>query len=151
MLFGSKKERMSVILFYILRGCFSSFWLIPIPIRSDSFDSIQQAENDGKVDMHDQGSRYLLPASFTGSPRYMKNMYLDAMAVCKYFGFPDLFITFTCNPKWPEITRYLEPRNLTADDRPEIIGRLFKGKLDSLMLDLTDKQLLGKTVACEFY
>uniref|UniRef100_A0A0D3DMZ3 ATP-dependent DNA helicase n=1 Tax=Brassica oleracea var. oleracea TaxID=109376 RepID=A0A0D3DMZ3_BRAOL len=127
-----------------MRQC---FWLIPIPIRSDSFDSIQQAENDGKVDMHDQGSRYLLPASFTGSPRYMKNMYLDAMAVCKYFGFPDLFITFTCNPKWPEITRYLEPRNLTADDRPEIIGRLFKGKLDSLMLDLTDKQLLGKTVA----
>ncbi|CAN6989007.1 unnamed protein product [Brassica oleracea var. botrytis] len=120
-------------------------------LQSDSFDSIQQAENDGKVDMHDQGSRYLLPASFTGSPRYMKNMYLDAMAVCKYFGFPDLFITFTCNPKWPEITRYLEPRNLTADDKPEIIGRLFKCKLDSLMLDLTDKQLLGKTVACEFY
>ncbi|CAN6894805.1 unnamed protein product [Brassica oleracea var. botrytis] len=154
--FRSARERFSTnpeetLHMRIVSSCFSSFWLIPIPIRSDSFDSIQQAENDGKVDMHDQGSRYLLPASFTGSPRYMKNMYLDAMAVCKYFGFPDLFITFTCNPKWPEITRYLEPRNLTADDRPEIIGRLFKGKLDSLMLDLTDKQLLGKTVACEFY
>ncbi|CAN6893335.1 unnamed protein product [Brassica oleracea var. botrytis] len=119
-------------------------------LRSDSFDSIQQAENEGKIDMHDQGSRYLLPASFTGGPRYMKNMYLDAMAVCKHFGFPDLFITFTCNPKWAEIIRYLEPRKLTADDRPEIICRLFKCKLDSLMMDLTDKQLLGKTVACEF-
>ncbi|XP_013691111.2 uncharacterized protein LOC106395105 [Brassica napus] len=116
-------------------------------LRSDSFDSIQQAENEGKIDMHDQGSRYLLPASFTGGPRYMKNMYLDAMAVCKHFGFPDLFITFTCNPKWAEIIRYLEPRKLTADDRPEIICRLFKCKLDSLMMDLTDKQLLGKTVA----
>ncbi|RID45882.1 hypothetical protein BRARA_I02576 [Brassica rapa] len=74
-------------------------------------------------------------------------MYLDAVAVCKHFGFPDLFITFTCNPKWPEITRYLEPRKLTADDRPESICRLFKCKLDSLMMDLTAKQLLGKTVA----
>ncbi|CAG7862632.1 unnamed protein product [Brassica rapa] len=118
-------------------------------LRSDSFDSIKQAENDGKIDMHDQGSRFLLPASFTGGPRYMKNMYLDAMAICKHFGFPDLFITFTCNPKWPEITRYLEPRKLTADDRPEIVCRLFKCKLDSLMADLTDKELLGKTMAGE--
>ena len=120
-------------------------------LRSDSFDSIKQAEYDGKIDMHDQGSHFLLPASFTGGPRYMKNMYLDAMAICKHFGFPDLFITFTCNPKWPEITRYLEPRKLTADDRPEIVCRLFKCKLDSLMADLTDKELLGKTMACEFF
>ena len=120
-------------------------------LRSDTYDSTKQAENDGKIDMHDQGSRFILPASFTGGPRYMKNMYLDAMTICKHFGFPDLFITFTCNPKWPEITRYLEPRKLTADDRPEIICRLFKCKLDSLMMDLTDKQLLGKTVACMFY
>lgn len=41
-------------------------------LRSDSFDSIKQAENDGKIDMHEQGSRFLLPASFTGGPRYMK-------------------------------------------------------------------------------
>ncbi|XP_048627521.1 uncharacterized protein LOC125596417 [Brassica napus] len=116
-------------------------------LRSDSYDSIQQSGNAGKEDMHDQGSRFLLPASFTGGPRYMKNNYLDAMAICKYFGFPDLFITFTCNPKWPEITRYLQQRRLTADDRPDIIGRIFKIKLDSLMIDLTDKELLGKTVS----
>ncbi|KAF8112811.1 hypothetical protein N665_0061s0020 [Sinapis alba] len=61
-------------------------------LRSDSFDSIQH--------------RFLLPATFVGGPRYMKNMYLDAMAIFKYFGFSNLFITFTCNPKWPEIIRY---------------------------------------------
>ncbi|CAN6932684.1 unnamed protein product [Brassica oleracea] len=42
-------------------------------LRSDSYDSIQQAGNAGKKDMHDQGERFLLPASFTGGPRYMKN------------------------------------------------------------------------------
>ncbi|KAF8115382.1 hypothetical protein N665_0028s0044 [Sinapis alba] len=113
-------------------------------LRSDTYDSIQQAENAGKTDMHNQGSRFFLPASFTGGARYMKNMYLDAMAICKHFGFPDLFLTFTCNPKWPEITRYLHPRNLTAEDRPDILGRMFKIKLESLMTDLTDKQLLGR-------
>ncbi|XP_048599584.1 uncharacterized protein LOC106373031 [Brassica napus] len=116
-------------------------------LRSDSFDSIQQSENYGKIDMHDQGSRFLLPVTFVGGPRYMKNMYLDAMAICKYFGFPDLFITFTCNPKWPETTRYLQPRKLSPDDRSDILCRIFKCKLDSLMDDLTEKELLGKTVA----
>ncbi|KAF8087309.1 hypothetical protein N665_0591s0013 [Sinapis alba] len=105
------------------------------------------AGNAGKKDMHDQGERFLLPASFTGGPRYMKNNYMDAIAICKYFGFPDLFIALTCNPKWSEITRYLQKRNLIADDRPDIIGRIFKIKLDSLMIDLTDKELLGKTVS----
>ncbi|XP_056855869.1 uncharacterized protein LOC108836073 [Raphanus sativus] len=116
-------------------------------LRSDSYDSIKQAENNGQVDMNDQGARFFLPASFTGSPRYMKNNYLDAMAVCRHFGFPDLFITFTCNPKWPEITRYLTQKNLNTEDRPEIISRVFKMKLDSLMTDLTDNEILGKTVA----
>ncbi|CAN7029443.1 unnamed protein product, partial [Brassica rapa subsp. trilocularis] len=116
-------------------------------LRSDSYDSIKQSENKGKVDMNDQGSRFVLPATFTGSPRYMKNNYLDAMAICRHFGFPDLFITFTCNPKWPEITRYLTQHNLNTEDRPEIISRVFKMKLDSLMTDLTDNEILGKTVA----
>ncbi|CAN6818925.1 unnamed protein product, partial [Brassica oleracea] len=120
-------------------------------LRSDSYDSLKESESAGKVDMHDQGSAFVLPASFTGGPRYMRNNYLDAMAICKHFGFPDLFITFTCNPKWPEITRYLKKRNLKAEDRSDIICRMFKMKLDSLMSDLTKKNLLGKTVSCELH
>ena len=119
-------------------------------LRSDSFDSLKQSENAGKIDMHEQGTEFVLPASFTGGPRYMKNNYLDAMAICKHFGFPTLFITFTCNPRWPEITRYVKERNLDANDRPDILSRIFKIKLESLMDDLTKKHLLGKVVACEF-
>ncbi|CAN6895753.1 unnamed protein product [Brassica oleracea] len=116
-------------------------------LRSDSYDSIKKSENAGKVDMSDQGSEFVLPASFTGSPRYMKNIYLDAMTVCKHFGFPDFFITFTCNPKWPEITRYVKSQKLKAEDGSDIVCRIFKMKLDSLMDDLTKKNLLGKTVS----
>lgn len=27
----------------------------------------------------------------------------DGIAICRVYGPPDLFITFICNPKWPEI------------------------------------------------
>ncbi|CAN7016955.1 unnamed protein product [Brassica rapa subsp. trilocularis] len=118
-------------------------------LRSDSYDSIKDYENAGKVDMSDQGSEFVSPASFIGSPRYMKNLYLDAMTVCKNFGFPDLFITFTCNPKWSNITRYVKSQKVKAEDRSDIVCRIFKMKLDSLMDDLTKKNLLGKTVSCK--
>ncbi|KAF8087130.1 hypothetical protein N665_0598s0014 [Sinapis alba] len=97
--------------------------------------------------MEEQGKEYMIPATFTGGPRYMKNKYLDAMAICKHFGFPDLFITFTCNPKWPEITRYVNVRKLKSEDQPEIMSRMFTIKLDSLMDTLTKKKILGKTVS----
>jgi hypothetical protein len=41
----------------------------------------------------------ILPPSFTGSRRYMHARYLDAMALLKEHKHPDLFITFTANPK----------------------------------------------------
>jgi hypothetical protein len=44
-----------------------------------------------------------LPSSFTGGPRQMHKLYQDGMAIVRVFGKPDLFITITCNPKWPEI------------------------------------------------
>uniref|UniRef100_A0A0D3E6N4 Helitron helicase-like domain-containing protein n=1 Tax=Brassica oleracea var. oleracea TaxID=109376 RepID=A0A0D3E6N4_BRAOL len=91
-------------------------------LHEHSYDSIKESENAGKVDMNEQGTEFTLQASFVGSPRYMKNCYLDAMAICKHFGFPDFFITFTCNPKWPEITRYVKARKLKAEDRSDIIS-----------------------------
>ncbi|GJY09223.1 ATP-dependent DNA helicase PIF1-like protein [Tanacetum coccineum] len=39
-----------------------------------------------------------------GGPRYMMQNYQDAMAICRTYGNPDMFITFTSNPKWSEIS-----------------------------------------------
>ena len=52
-----------------------------------------------------RGKRIILPSSFTGGARYMMQNYQDAMAIYRWAGFPNLFITFTCNPKWPKIIR----------------------------------------------
>jgi hypothetical protein len=81
----------------------------------------------------------------------MDGLYFDGMAISAAVGFPDLFITFTCNPNWPEIRRLLSNRNLKPQDRPDIISRVFKIKFDELMRDLTKKHLLGKVVACKSY
>jgi len=118
-------------------------------IRCDNLNSIKEAANSGVTNLEDEGNQLLILKSFTGGPRYMVQSYYDAMAICKHYEFPDLFITFTCNPKWPEITRYVKERGLTVEDRLDIVARIFKIKLDSLMHDLTEKKMLGKTVGCK--
>ena len=89
----------------------------------------------------------ILPSSFTGGARYMHQNYLDAMSLCKWFGYPDFFITFTCNPKWPEITRFLKDTKLKPEDMPDILCRIFKIKLNALMKDLKQKAVFGKVQA----
>ena len=49
------------------------------------------------------GKRFILLSSFTYSPRHMMQQYQDAIANLHWKGSPDLFITFTYNPKWMEI------------------------------------------------
>ena len=39
------------------------------------------------------------------------------MAVIKKYGKPDLFITFTCNPKWREAVENLNPGESAIDDQ----------------------------------
>ena len=116
-------------------------------LRYLNYSKFLAAASDGFSSLPIEGNHIIIPSSFTGGPRYRHQMYLDAMSICKYFGFPDLFITFTCNPKWPELTRYFKKYNLKSEDRPDLCCRLFKIKLDSMMDDLTKKQLLGKTVS----
>jgi len=75
----------------------------------------------------------------------MGQLYQDAMArVCK-FGKPDLFVTFTYNPKWKEIIDVLLLRQ-TTKDRPKLVTRVFNLKLDALFKDIKDN-VLGNVIA----
>jgi len=51
--------------------------------------------------------RIILPSTFTVGPHHMVQNYQDAMAICRWVGCPDVFVTFTCNPQWLEIKRAL--------------------------------------------
>jgi hypothetical protein len=72
-------------------------------------------------------------------------LYQDAMAMVRKLGKPDLFITFTCNPRWPEIRDALLPGQ-QPNDRPDLIARVFRIKLQELLTDLIKRQVLGRVV-----
>jgi len=79
----------------------------------------------------------------------MNALYQDAMTIVRNFGKPDLFVTFTCNPQWPEVLRELLPGQ-TPSDRPDVVVRIFHIKLKALLHDIIgkgDKGVLGKVVA----
>jgi hypothetical protein len=72
----------------------------------------------------------------------MAQNYRDSMSTVRRFSKPDLFIiSFTYNPKWPEITRELF-NNQLASDRPSLCARIFNLiKLKELLDDITKKHI----------
>ena len=110
-------------------------------LRSDVYNGLTDALRQGDVDPANLGKRVILPSSFTGSERYMQHVYQDSMAIVRHFGKPTFFITFTANPKWPEITEHLLPGQ-QPNDRPDLITRVFFLKVKELLADLRN-DLLG--------
>lgn len=92
------------------------------------------------------GKIVILPSSFGSGPRALKQNFLDAMVLVQEFGRPDLFITFTCNGDWEEIKENLK-ENESPADRPDLITRVFEGKLKALLKDLTENNILGRVIA----
>jgi len=76
-------------------------------LRADLYQGLQDAivASDNSVAAIEQ--RIILPSSFTVGPRHMVQNYQDAMAICRWVGCLDAFVTFTCNPQWLEIKRAL--------------------------------------------
>ena len=117
-------------------------------LRTDLYKGFRdQTRNENISNLNNIGSRIILPASFIGSPRYMSQRYQDALTIVQEFGCPTFFITFTTNPHWKEITDIVKLTNQTWQDRPDIVVRIFKAKLDSLKRDLTKNHVLGKNIA----
>jgi hypothetical protein len=67
-------------------------------LRADLYQGLQDAIVAGDTSVVAIGQRIILPSSFTIGPRHMVQNYQDAMAICRWVGCPDAFVTFTCNP-----------------------------------------------------
>ncbi|GBC08228.1 hypothetical protein RclHR1_00080005 [Rhizophagus clarus] len=106
-----------------------------------TIDAIHTGDTSNNI-----GRRIILPSSFTGGPRQMYQLYQDAMAIVGYYGKPDLSITFTCNPKWPEVIKELLPHQIAAD-RPDLTARVFHMKLQELLKDLCINHWFGRVIA----
>lgn len=104
-------------------------------IRADVYSGLADTLIRQDADPAQLGRRFVLPSSFVGSDRFMQQMFQDSMAIVRHFGKPDLFITFTANPRWPEIVNNLYTGQ-QATDRPDLIARVFRLKVKALLAEL---------------
>jgi hypothetical protein len=76
-----------------------------------------------------------LSSSVHGSPRHMTALAKNALVLVFEFGCLHVFITLTCNPKWPEIVSQLLDGQ-TAFDRPDVTSAVFKSRLDQMKMNI---------------
>ncbi|XP_043228033.1 uncharacterized protein LOC122384558 [Amphibalanus amphitrite] len=119
--------------------------------RAETIRGVRDALADGEEVGRAVGRRVVLPASVTGSPRYMMSKLQDALCYVRDFGSADFFITVTCNPAWPEIVETLQALypgegpdgHDRACDHPDIVSQVFDQKLQVLLKQLRDG-ILGR-------
>lgn len=111
-------------------------------IRADLYQSLLDSINTGENKGSAIGKRTVLASSFIGGPRDKLRRYMDAMTLVRKYGKPDIFLTMTCNPNWEEIIHELK-FGQTPQDRPDLIVRVFKAKLEEMKKQLFEKGILG--------
>jgi hypothetical protein len=100
---------------------------------------IADAIDKGMTNTDLVGSRVVVPPSFTGGRWYYVMNDQDAMAICRVYGPPDLFVTFTCNTKWKEVSDALHfETGQQPCDHSEIVVRVFHMKVDEFITDVRE-------------
>ncbi|CDF38542.1 unnamed protein product [Chondrus crispus] len=122
-----------------------------IQLRSGDYTSLRDSLGDSgraedEADAVRAGRLFILPSTHIGCDRYMRQQMHDIMAISNQIGHPDIFLTMTCNPSWPEITRALLP-NQTPQDRPDLCARVFRLKMKDLMSLVINEEVFGTVVA----
>jgi hypothetical protein len=115
-------------------------------LHAHHYRGLADAVRAGDTNLDQHGVCVILPSSHLGSTRHMYQLFQDSMAICRYYHHPDIFLTFTANPNWPEIKAALGPHQ-TASDRPDIVTCVFELKKKALLHNLTKSNVLGKAVA----
>lgn len=70
--------------------------------------------NDASINSNDVGKIFILPSSFINSWQYLHKYTQDVFTYVLNYRLPDLYITFTCNPSWTEITGKEQPVDMTS-------------------------------------
>ena len=111
-------------------------------IRAESYQTLKKniKSNTETGDQH--GKRIILPATYYGSSRWYGKKDLEALAIVRKHGKPNLFITMTCNPNHPQILAAL-PHGATPGSRPDIVLRIFNQQVHQLVHALLEKKIPG--------
>nr|XP_043633322.1 uncharacterized protein LOC122604498 [Erigeron canadensis] len=91
-------------------------------LHTETYKNLTAAVENGNDEGSSSGKRIFLPSSFTGGARYMMQKYLML---------------------WQFAKRCLVDIDLKPEDRPDILSRIFKIKLDYLIQDLKTNEFFG--------
>ncbi|WVZ52016.1 hypothetical protein U9M48_003111 [Paspalum notatum var. saurae] len=72
-------------------------------LRADLYQGLVDSLHAGEARADHVRKRTVLATSFIGGPRDLRRRFMDAMALVRKYGKPDIFLTMTCNPNWDEI------------------------------------------------
>ena len=102
---------------------------------------------DGERNTNNNSDRTYLAESFTGSPRHLRSLAIDAMTIVTELGESTAFVTATFNTTWPELKDMLL-HGQTIYDRPDIACQVFKARLKALIHNIKHGKYFGgrKTV-----
>ncbi|KAL8140335.1 hypothetical protein V2J09_006356 [Rumex salicifolius] len=113
-------------------------------LRADLYNNIAGAILQGDTDARTIGKEDYPSCIFHRQAK-------DAMTLCWAYDNPSLFITFTADPRWPEMKEMLSHyTGHTSNDHPDLMTRLFKLKLDQLMRVIKIKKIFGPLKAAVY-
>jgi hypothetical protein len=84
-------------------------------LRADLYQGLMDSMHSVEGSAENVRRCTVLSSSFIGGPRDMRRRYMDAMALVRMYGKPDIFLIMTCNPNWDEIKNELYPGQTPQD------------------------------------
>ncbi|GFT32792.1 hypothetical protein TNCV_2815021 [Trichonephila clavipes] len=103
-------------------------------LRAENYIHLQDAISaDDNIRPNHIDKIVILPSTFVNSPRYLQEYTQDAFTYVRTYGRPDLFVTFTCNPSWQDVTQELMSGQ-KATNQHDIVARVFRLKLKHKLL-----------------
>jgi hypothetical protein len=76
-------------------------------LRANLYQGLVNSMLSGEGSAENVGRRTVLSSPFIGGPRDMRRRYMDAMALVRKYGKPDIFLTMMCNSNCDEIKNEL--------------------------------------------
>lgn len=99
-----------------------------------------------EVDAERSGRLFNLPSTCVRYDQYMRQNMHDITSISNKAGYPDTFLTMTCNPQWLENKNALLPSQ-SVIDCPDIAARVFRIKLRALMAFVIDEPVFREVKA----
>ena len=117
-------------------------------LRAETYSNLRDlvAQRQGAQKLEERvGRKVVLSSSFEGGRRKWNVRYQNGMAIVRKFQKPDLFLTYTFNPNCLELKNELMPGQ-TAQDRPDLVARIFEIKKNLLLSDIIKGGVFGEIV-----